>query len=936
MTPFLAPLYEYFNSANAPIANLKNGRLASVGLETLTIVNEMTSSRDENFLRAAPSSFGQSFQYLRDPAPLSFSQRNTSQASLSQSDYTASEQSSFAQRNQSHTNPQAVTAGLQAPDGGTAGNIAGLVCNVHQTTGKDPPALIGAATVISGDKLYVFGGRRLSRKRPQMTRHLYELDLIRRHWTLIETRGTPPPPRYFHSLNSLGDSKLVCYGGMTIVPTSKTKETSREPTQESDGGPAEPAITVLGDIHLYDITSQTWSELSAKNAPEGRYAHCATILPSSSVYSSKASSLPSLQNSHTPGLHSHSSTATSADSQGGAELIIVGGQDCASRYLEQINVFNLRSLTWTTVDKFPGNYGAYRTVVAPLTGVTPSEIGSQLDGHKTRNSNGPKDGDSGTATIVYSNYNFLDVKLELKIRLTNGQVIEKAMPSGFSPPGLRFPNGGVINNHFVVSGTYLTSTRQEYAFWALNLKTLNWHRVETGSNNLLSGSWNRGILWSRRNTYVILGDRRRNLADDYNQRRTNFSHICTVELEAFGLYDNPRTTEPASAYVSASGSANSNGHNAVFGGQGSSYAANALGRAVLASKEFADMEFLAISGERLPVNSHIIAKRWGAFFEELCQEAPTGIRASRSSTNLHPPKPDLFFRNSTTSFTPSIATSSDAQTLVNGIDAEATPRPPQRASMSPINSFSSPTRAESTHNSRYKTQPRVLYLPHTYLTIQALVQFLYTSSLPPITDSLCTPQTLCSLLQIARPYRIDGLLEAIVERLHQTMDANNTAAIFNAAAMAAGGGDSVRFAVNAASSTNSAATQRHISHPLALKMGPPRPEVQRQQQQQSSNASDTETSETEHDSAWEDEPSVSGASSPGSEAGGRRDTYIWRGTPSAVIGLQKRGLRGLVEGRRLRTDKMRQFDGTGEQPKQHSPIEVSDLTASGIIGLGIA
>ena len=35
------------------------------------------------------------------------------------------------------------------------------------------------------------------------------------------------------------------------------------------------------------------------------------------------------------------------DGTGGAEMIVVGGQDGANHYIEQISVFNLRSLKWT-------------------------------------------------------------------------------------------------------------------------------------------------------------------------------------------------------------------------------------------------------------------------------------------------------------------------------------------------------------------------------------------------------------------------------------------------------------------------------------------------------------------------------------------------------------------------------------------------------------
>ena len=83
-------------------------------------------------------------------------------------------------------------------------------------------------------------------------------------------------------------------------------------------------------------------------------------------------------------------------------------------------------------------------------------------------------------------------------------------------------------------------------------------------------------------------------------------------------------------------------------------------------------------------------------------------------------------------------------------------------------------------------------MPHTYLTIQALLHFIYTSSLPAPSSPLCTPQILCSLLQIARPYRVDGLLESVVERLHSLLDSRNAAAVFNATAMAAGGEKTLR------------------------------------------------------------------------------------------------------------------------------------------------
>ena len=73
--------------------------------------------------------------------------------------------------------------GHQAPPSNSGPiNLSGLVCNVRRTTGREPHPLVGATTTILGDKLYVFGGRVLSKSRPQLTSDIYELDLIRRHY----------------------------------------------------------------------------------------------------------------------------------------------------------------------------------------------------------------------------------------------------------------------------------------------------------------------------------------------------------------------------------------------------------------------------------------------------------------------------------------------------------------------------------------------------------------------------------------------------------------------------------------------------------------------------------------------------------------------------------------------------------------------------------
>lgn len=786
----------------------------------------------------------------------------------------------------------AQTAGLATPSSSTQG-LSGLVCNVHRTTGREPHPLVGATTTILGDKLYVFGGRRLSRTRPQLTSDLYELDLVKRHWTKIDTKGDIPPPRYFHSVCALGDTKLVCYGGMSPATSS-----ANQSTQVLQGTPADaqPEVVVMSDVHIYDAATRTWMHVGTNDAPQGRYAHCATILPSSAVFSSTGAAMTAIRHNPQSSNPNQGSIGINLEADGGAEMVVVGGQDSANHYIEQISVFNLRSLKWTTTSTLGRSCGAYRSVVAPLTSIPATEIGAGPRSDRTgdeQNSNPT----GQSSMLIYSNYNFLDVKLELQIRHPDGTLSEAPMNGNFSPPGLRFPNGGVINNHFVVSGTFLTSSKQEYALWALDLRTLSWGRIEAGGNIFSQGSWNRGVLWARRNSFVILGNRKRSLVEDYNHRRINFSNMCVVELEAFGLYDNPRKVTPSSAFGSISAPPQNDGLDMLAGGRALSPSAVELGQIALGMRELADMEFLAIHGERIPVNSRLIARRWGPYFNQLLRESThTAEKESAESADiadaatLRPAAGGHPSRMSSITITPSIRTTYSAATTLTA--NTITPSETTAVSSTSYTSLSPPDPMTQPPSQR----PRTLYLPHTHLTLQALIHYLYTSSLPPQNSQLCTPQILCSLLQLARPYHIDGLLEAIIERLHVLLDNRNTAAVFNAAAMAAGGGGGIAFmGVNNLSNTNlngingSSLNTNAMDGESAMSAG-----LRALRINTAVPPSDDEVS-----SAVSEGTSAS-ASDSGEYGSGIDDREIWNGVVSAVVGLQKRGLRGLMEGRRIR------------------------------------
>ncbi|KAF2840478.1 hypothetical protein M501DRAFT_1023694 [Patellaria atrata CBS 101060] len=768
------------------------------------------------------------------------------------------------------------TAGLNASS--TSTGLSGLVCNVHRTTGREPHPLVGASTTIVGDKLYVFGGRRLSRTRPQLTNDMYELDLIRRHWTKLETTGSIPPPRYFHSVCALGDRTLVCYGGMSPAQGSGVPYNPQDP---------QPEVVVMSDIHLFDVPTAAWMKINVDEAPQGRYAHCAAILPSSAAFTSPNAPLSAINHNPASQNPNQGTIGVSVDGAGGAEMIVVGGQDSANHYIEQISVFNLRSLKWTETSPLGRSCGAYRSVVAPLVSMDASKIGA---GHRrTEGEEDQSDVPPAASMLIYSNYNFLDVKLELQVRHPDGSLTEKPMHGNFSPPGLRFPNGGIIANHFVVSGTFLTSSKQEYALWALDLRTLTWSRIDAGGTIFTQGSWNRGVLWNRRNTFVILGNRKRSLVDDYNHRRINFSNVCMVELEAYGLYDNPRKLSPTSAYLSTSSPAQVDLLDLTAGGRTLSPAAHELGAMALGIRELADMDFMCMGGERIPVNSRLIARRWGPYFNQLLQN-DIATQDGTDTATLHPGTIGHPSRNSSITITPSIKTTitaySNATTLTNNNNNN------NSSSSSNTADTPSPYEPPSPARANPSTRPRTLYLPHTHLTVQALIHYLYTSALPATHSPLCTPQILCSLLQIARPYRIDGLLEALVERLHTVLDGRNTAAIFNAAAMAAGAGDGISFNPQSLGVPGTPALGLRINTNVGANGHPNGAALE----EEASSA----TSATSRDEEW---------SAASVSVLGERE--VWMGELSAVVGLQKRGLRGLMEGRRIRERGQRPEGGGG-------------------------
>ncbi|KAI1315255.1 hypothetical protein EDD11_001087 [Mortierella claussenii] len=512
-------------------------------------------------------------------------------------------------------------------------SISDLTTTSRITTGDIPPPLVGATMTIVDDKLYLFGGRLIQTR--QMTNSLYILHLEDFRWenvsdivNVVPTKlpvgdpgaedenemSAPPAERYFHSANAY-KNMIVFFGGMG-------------PSAESTDGQQQDLV-VFDDIKVLDLELLQWRQVripTSPHAPKPRYAHLSSISGNKLVVIGGQD----IGNQYIEEINvldldgwqwvasmpfdkhcgSYRSIAVSGSGQGTAIPQIGSEIDQAAS----------NQLSPTSADGFPTSYlrkASSNTALhyTPSLRKSSSNLAlSKKGGPMSRLSGGP--GSFGSSPpqdhrssiyrlshimsptpvqqeehpiYLYSNFNFTDVKRELQVLNPPQFQIQDhshSMSGNLLPPGLRFPTGAIAGQHLLLSGTYLTNTQQSFSIWSLNLSSLVWTRIDTGSV-FSSGSWNRGLLLETSNAYLVFGNRDRNLADDYQNRQTNFEHVSIVDLEAFGIYQYPPTTMTQTAQE--------------------------LGLGLLNDPAMADFEILTIDGQRIPVNSSILSARWPYF-----------------------------------------------------------------------------------------------------------------------------------------------------------------------------------------------------------------------------------------------------------------------------------------------------------------------------------
>ncbi|TFK68575.1 galactose oxidase [Pluteus cervinus] len=485
-------------------------------------------------------------------------------------------------------------------------SIYDLTTFCRQTGGDVPAKLVGASTTVVGSKMYLFGGRLVTERR--MVSDLYVFDLETFQWEKIPTSPEDdiPKPRYFHSADAW-NNQLIIFGGMSNQPDSTNPD----------------ELCVLNDVRFFDLSTRRWLHhptspvpISDSLIPRARYAHLSSI---------------------------------TAD-----RLFIIGGQDFYNTWLDDVCVYDLLGKTWVQRRDYPRHCGTYRSVAvasnmvvripqdemrashttatlgtpggrfsmdgslvsSPRTEFTQSESLVHLPYSATPSEEHPSD------IHLYSNYNFTDVKRELEVFSplpdTDFTIQDRsAAMSGTSfPPGLRFPTGAILGTHLIIAGTYLAHSYQSFSIWVLDLVTMTWSRIDPGKA-VESGSWFRGCLWAEANKFLIFGNRKGKLVDDYNRRLLSWDDVAVVDLEAFGIYQPPSLKMDIRMQE--------------------------LGLAALEEKVLTDFELVCDDGRKISCSRKLLEDRWPWFKE---QRATFEKRAHAAleilpSSNMHVGLPEL-------------------------------------------------------------------------------------------------------------------------------------------------------------------------------------------------------------------------------------------------------------------------------------------------------
>ncbi|XP_022939657.1 acyl-CoA-binding domain-containing protein 4-like isoform X1 [Cucurbita moschata] len=104
--------------------------------------------------------------------------------------------------------------------------------SVMETSGKVPIACAGHSATLFGSKIIMFGGEDSSRR---LINDIHVLDLETLTWDLVETKQTPPAPRFDHTAAMHADHYLLVFGGCSHS-------------------------AFFSDLHVLDFHTMEWSQ----------------------------------------------------------------------------------------------------------------------------------------------------------------------------------------------------------------------------------------------------------------------------------------------------------------------------------------------------------------------------------------------------------------------------------------------------------------------------------------------------------------------------------------------------------------------------------------------------------------------------------------------------------------------------------------------------
>ncbi|KAF9436828.1 hypothetical protein BGZ76_002865 [Entomortierella beljakovae] len=442
--------------------------------------------------------------------------------------------------------------------------------------------------------------------------------------------SVPPRPRYFHTINAFGTS-IIVFGGMGSIEESAGNEDSVQAGQ----------LVALDDLHVYDIVTQQWRQMyppQNEHTPKARWAHMATTIghylvviggtDTSKVYVEDACVLDlrtwewvaSVQGVGQCG--SYRTVATAGPSLRSTSEITPPTPSFPSAAAATSSTSQTSSIfSWLTSDTDSGDIMASLTMILSGRISIPSSTASsesrassdmkysrKIDVNKKaseRLASGdltPSFNSNNELPSIYlfSNYNFQSTQRDFKVivpqytqasehptfRLVdNAKTFENA--GNDLPPGLRFPQAQIYQNQLVLSGTLIVpGSPPTLAIYSYDLISEKWERLDT-STILQVGSWNKTLLHPATGTLLIFGNHDSDSEQDYSTRIQRYNHLMMVNLQAYGLYE-----QPIPSFFSL---------------------AQDLGQDLLNDPAFNDMHIASVTGTLFDANSTILAARWPEF-----------------------------------------------------------------------------------------------------------------------------------------------------------------------------------------------------------------------------------------------------------------------------------------------------------------------------------